>query len=308
VIVANNLRVGGNNIQDSGGNTRITLGATNLVSGDLRTTGQLIVVGTATVQGNSFSVGGSTLVVVAGNVGIGTTSPGAKLDVRSGASGTGSYALRISTSTDGAGTSVMCFRNDGNVGIGTTNPSRKFSIYGDVLITDVSDTSALSIIPASSFGNFTRAIRLRIGGGSGGADGFVISSFDDTSKIISFSNSTGNVGIGTTNPGSPLEIMSTNDAILRLRQTGGGWNYIEYYNDTVRTLWMGMATDSLFGINGQVYLNTSNGNVGIGTTGPNYKLEVGGTFGGTFDGTNTGQLKVGYTSTSPAGYYAVYAP
>ena len=84
----------------------------------------------------------------------------------------------------------------------------------------------------------------------------------------------GNVGIGTTTPGAPLEIESSSDGILRLRQDNGGWNYIEYYNSTARTLWMGMETDSLFGINGQIYLDTSNGNVGIGTAAPNGKLQV----------------------------------
>lgn len=50
------------------------------------TQGQEIVGGTMTVQGNAFSVGGSTLIVSAGKVGIRTSSPGASLDVR-GASG-----------------------------------------------------------------------------------------------------------------------------------------------------------------------------------------------------------------------------
>ena len=75
--------------------------------------------------------------------------------------------------------------------------------------------------------------------------------------------SSGNVGIGITEPRTPLEIKSTLDSTLRLTQAGGGWNYIEFYNDTVRTLWMGMQTDSSFGINGQVSLDTTNGNVSL---------------------------------------------
>lgn len=42
--------------------------------------------GTATVQGNAFSVGSSTFVVSAGKVGIGTTSPGSAFDVAGSAS------------------------------------------------------------------------------------------------------------------------------------------------------------------------------------------------------------------------------
>ncbi len=47
--------------------------------------GNLVVSGTATVAGSKFSVGGATLVVASGNVGIGTTNPGAKLDVNGSA-------------------------------------------------------------------------------------------------------------------------------------------------------------------------------------------------------------------------------
>ena len=41
----------------------------------------VVVQSTLTVQGNAFSVGGSTLVVTNGNVGVGTTSPNARLAV-----------------------------------------------------------------------------------------------------------------------------------------------------------------------------------------------------------------------------------
>ena len=37
---------------------------------------------------------------------------------------------------------------------------------------------------------------------------------------------------------------------------------------------MGMQTDSLFGINDQVYLNTTDGNVGIGQANPTFRLDV----------------------------------
>ena len=53
----------------------------------------------------------------------------------------------------------------------------------------------------------------------------------------------------------------------------------------------------------------SSGNVGIGgaPTG-GFKLDVKGAFGGTFNGTNNAALKIAYTASAPAGYYATYAP
>jgi hypothetical protein len=61
------------------------------VNGNSRISGQAIITGTATVQGNSFSVGGSTFVVNAGNVGIGKLNPSFKLDVVGDVNITGNY-------------------------------------------------------------------------------------------------------------------------------------------------------------------------------------------------------------------------
>ncbi|MBI4422779.1 MAG: hypothetical protein HY554_03580, partial [Elusimicrobia bacterium] len=63
-----------------------------------------------------------------------------------------------------------------------------------------------------------------------------------------------------------------------------------------------------FGVYSAGGLNYFAGAVGVGTADPDYTLEVNGTFGGSFDGSNPGPLKVGYTATAPAGYYATYAP
>ena len=46
--------------------------------------GYSVLKGSADIPGGLFTVGASTFVVKSGNVGIGTTNPGAKLDVRDG--------------------------------------------------------------------------------------------------------------------------------------------------------------------------------------------------------------------------------
>ncbi|HAT71641.1 MAG TPA: hypothetical protein DCS63_02365 [Elusimicrobia bacterium] len=73
---------------------------------------------TMTVAGNAFSVGGSTLVVAAGKVGIGVSAPTALLDVRDITAASG-YVLRV-----GAGVSTaLVVTTGGIVGVGTTLPS-----------------------------------------------------------------------------------------------------------------------------------------------------------------------------------------
>ena len=62
----------------------------------------------------------------AGNVGIGTTSPSAKLSVKGGGTTTG-RAFVISDSSDAEKVTVL---DNGNVGIGTTNPAQKLSVVG----------------------------------------------------------------------------------------------------------------------------------------------------------------------------------
>ena len=157
---------------------------------------------------------------------------------------------------------------NGRIGVGTDNPTQSLDVAGYI-----KGRSGLCI------GDDCRTSWPRPGGGdiSGSGSTNYIAKFTGSKTIgnSAIYERNGKVGIGTTGPGAPLEIKSSQDSILRLRQSGGGWNYIEYYNDTARTLWMGMQTDNLFGINGQVYLNTSNGNVGIGTADPKGELQVG---------------------------------
>ena len=100
----------------------------------------------------------------------------------------------------------------------------------------------------------------------------------------------GNVGIGTLGPGTALEVKSSNDGILRLRQNGGGWNYLEFYNDTSRQGFFGMNSNEDLEFGSAAGKNTyfASGNVGIGTPSPNAHLESFAT---------TEQLRLSYDAT-----------
>src|ERR1035437_2457242 len=86
--------------------TLTVTGATGMVttklaaSGAATITGQETVVSTMTVLGSAFSVGGSTFVVAGGNVGIGTASPGSKLEVAGDVAVTGNINGQLFTKAD----------------------------------------------------------------------------------------------------------------------------------------------------------------------------------------------------------------
>ncbi len=90
--------------------------------------GYSVLRGSADIPGGSFAVGGSTLAVKGGDVGIGTAAPGATLDIKTGPGNT--YAVKISSS-DGVN-QLMVVQHNGNVGIGTTGPVASLDVAGGI--------------------------------------------------------------------------------------------------------------------------------------------------------------------------------
>jgi len=240
-----------------------------------------------------------------GNVGIGTTAPGAKLQVGgyfqinsdanymgtlgfnrnvfTGAILNGSYgAYQIHNyngllefqvyNSSGGGVTTHVMNNNGNVGIGTAGPGAPLDIKNTVIDLDndgirwgYSDSYYHSF--SAYFTSVASTNRLGINVNTGTGTG--------RARVMTLLGN-GNVGIGTTGPVAPLHVFTNSDAWgiyvgdsanshLRIAGTAGG--------DTGYGLIQEATTG---GAMGNLVLQRDGGNVGIATASPGYKLTCNG--------------------------------
>lgn len=217
--------------------------------------------------GAGQTVGSSAWMTMdAGLVGIGTTSPFARLSVHA-AAGETSFAVGSSTGTN------FVVDSSGNVGIGTATPTTKLHLY---------NATADSTVVAS-FQNDAR----RWSAGVNGVDVFRIADNTAGADRLTIATS-GNVGLGTTTPQSILSVVSGTNGTLNF--PAGGWA-VQIYNQNdsstsgglvVGNRWLDNASTvfeagSLYGTGStwsSFLVVKGAGNVGIGTTDPNSKLEI----------------------------------
>jgi hypothetical protein len=173
---------------------------------------------------------------------------------------------------------------NGNVGIGTTNPVEKLHVQGNILSSGSSSTGtqflgiATDTVAAPSY-SWTGDSNT--GMYHPGADklGLVTAGVERVSVLDN-----GNVGIGTTNPGDHLYVNTGNSSIYgividrmstssSLRQKG-----ILIKTGTPNALGNGDGVIRVDNSDRTTFLLENNGNVGIGTTNPQAKLHVNGTF------------------------------
>jgi hypothetical protein len=250
-------------------------------------------------------------------------------------------AIGASTPSSGAFTSLT---TSGNIGIGSSSPTARLDVNGEsrvgaapATLTTVSGahTAAVTTISVVSTTGYPSAGTLLIKGEAVSYTGTTSNTFTGctrgvlgTTAVAFTGNETvdvylsiertsaatprvavtasGNVGIGTTTPGSRLEVVSSNNNFfdgLSVRP-----------NNLTTTLsfgWQGInsTVDLALATSGSERMRvTTGGNVGIGATAPTATLHVAGT--AQFDGDVTGvdnrqqvfRLKSGTFSTSGAGW------
>jgi hypothetical protein len=243
----------------------------------------------------------NTLVISGSNVGIGTSSPSATLEVnetsfqamklRRGTSGTdaniitfaqgdgtsvghiggvGSGGLQLRTGS-GNGTERMRINSSGNVGIGTSSPEA--ILHTSTSGSEVARFESTGISPTyiSFVNNGTTGIT-----GLGSVDND-LAIYTQTVERIRI-NSSGNVGIGTTSPSQKLDVNGTAKATTVLSGDGTASAPAHAFaNDTDTGMFRPSPDTLAFSEGGAERMRiNSSGNVGIGTTSIFAKLHVNG--------------------------------
>ncbi len=190
----------------------------------------------------------------------------------------------------------------GNVGVGTDNPGDKLHV--------VHNTDTWGGIMVSETGVGGESFRVNHYGGPGSGtqltqEGNLPIRFNTNNVERMRINGNGDVGVGTNNPGQNLDIvgnMRASGEIIGTRASGHGQfraisgNYgLIHRNDgdnyymlltasgdqygtwnTLRPFRINNGTGDVYLGNGALFVDHSTGNVGIGTVGPDNKLEVSG--------------------------------
>jgi hypothetical protein len=228
----NGSQIGSSNLSDS---TNI-----DLLNGNQAVTGIKTFTSSVTIASDGFSVGGSTLVVKNGNVGIGLTDPDTALTIKSGLSqsASGENALKL----------------DMNVGAWTVGSGAR------VNFTNL-QTTKMAAIRGYIFGTADTGLAFETG-------------WDTNSDVRMVIKGNGNVGIGTLSPSTKLEVVGS---YIKVSDNGGAntnYAYIQGSNDVAYMGALGTQRVALGNGDNWETLTIDNGNVGIGTTIPDYTLKV----------------------------------
>ncbi|MBI4657126.1 MAG: tail fiber domain-containing protein, partial [Elusimicrobia bacterium] len=248
-------------------------------------------------------------IYLSGNTGIGTTNPGARLDIKE--SGTETYTLAVGTSIY---TYDFVVTTKGFTGIGLSAPTDQLHVMGSVRIGAESYGDTFAYLHLRPVGGDTY-IRWGTGqegnkgllGFPGGVKDFVYranaSSFSDGAEVFRIKENSLNFGIGTPSPierfhvATSLLISSDSANPILFVSTGTGNIGAGTLSPSARLHVTGSSVlDPLILSTGaqagaEVLVVKKDGNVGIGLTNPTYKLDVNG------NTRASGFLKVGNTAS-----------
>ncbi|MGD0762464.1 MAG: immunoglobulin-like domain-containing protein [Roseiarcus sp.] len=180
------------------------------------TTGQL-----AYFSGTNAAVGTSTLFIsTASNVGIGTTTPWAKLSVTGPDASISTPGFIVANSSN---TPLLTVLDSGDIDIGTTTDNAFLSVqgYGSRQLFDVASSSGASFFHIAVTGNIGLASttpwgNLSISSSNSPYPEFVVGSSTATSLLVS---NTGYVGIGSTTPGSLFSVNGAANFVANATST-----------------------------------------------------------------------------------------
>lgn len=222
-------------------------GSYNIVLGSfvdlpsVSTSGQLNIGNVLYGTGLYSTAAQSSLPTSDGKIGIGTSSPYAKLSIHANNGETNTALFTIASSTASATTTHFTVLNNGNVGIGTAAPTRLLDVNGTMIA-----QSEIAVQSASPY--------FRLWDSTTGDDDWYFNADADKLNIIAkvgdatntnrlVINGSGNVGIGTT---SPSQALSVNGNVL-------ADSYLEY-----SPLYVGDALTAIKNIKAEA--NSTNGN------------------------------------------------